>query len=350
MKLPLDEAGKDMAENTQWSRPECQTWTVALLLGTCLLYCTRMSVPICTVAMSQDFGWNKKEAGIVLSSFFWGYCLTQVVGGHLGDRIGGEKVIMLSASAWGSITAATPLFSHLGSAHLIYVTLFRVLMGLLQGVYFPALTSLLSQKVQESERALTYSTVSAGSQIGTLVTGAVGSVLLEWCGWPSVFYLSGGLTLLWVWCMHRYRSGHGHPGARPASVQALQGTLETALPKAFCLGWVFNVVPWLVAIPASVFSGLLSDHLICQAMLGGTHSRGHGGLQQADRTPLWPPPIRLQSCHGAEVHAGRRSCLLCSQSPRSPDSWGSCWRVPQVRAGKRRLFLAVFAVVGPLHR
>ncbi|XP_053429401.1 solute carrier family 17 member 9 isoform X7 [Nycticebus coucang] len=264
MKLPLDEAGKDMAENTQWSRPECQTWTVALLLGTCLLYCTRMSVPICTVAMSQDFGWNKKEAGIVLSSFFWGYCLTQVVGGHLGDRIGGEKVIMLSASAWGSITAATPLFSHLGSAHLIYVTLFRVLMGLLQGVYFPALTSLLSQKVQESERALTYSTVSAGSQIGTLVTGAVGSVLLEWCGWPSVFYLSGGLTLLWVWCMHRYRSGHGHPGARPASVQALQGTLETALPKAFCLGWVFNVVPWLVAIPASVFSGLLSDHLICQ--------------------------------------------------------------------------------------
>lgn len=43
-------------------------------------------MPVCTVAMSQDFGWNKKEAGIVLSSFFWGYCLTQVVGGHLGDR------------------------------------------------------------------------------------------------------------------------------------------------------------------------------------------------------------------------------------------------------------------------
>ncbi|XP_053429404.1 solute carrier family 17 member 9 isoform X10 [Nycticebus coucang] len=343
MKLPLDEAGKDMAENTQWSRPECQTWTVALLLGTCLLYCTRMSVPICTVAMSQDFGWNKKEAGIVLSSFFWGYCLTQVVGGHLGDRIGGEKVIMLSASAWGSITAATPLFSHLGSAHLIYVTLFRVLMGLLQGVYFPALTSLLSQKVQESERALTYSTVSAGSQIGTLVTGAVGSVLLEWCGWPSVFYLSGGLTLLWVWCMHRYLLSdkdivlamgilaRGLPVSRHCKVPWRQlfrkpsvwaavfaqlssacsfFTLLSWLPTFFketfphSKGWVFNVVPWLVAIPASVFSGLLSDHLICQAMLGGTHSRGHGGLQQADRTPLWPPPIRLQSCHGAEVHAG----------------------------------------------
>ncbi|KAF6284850.1 hypothetical protein mRhiFer1_015398 [Rhinolophus ferrumequinum] len=29
-------------------------------------------------------------------------------------------------------------------------------------------------------------------------------------------------------------------------------------------GWVFNVVPWLVAIPASVLSGFLSDHLISQ--------------------------------------------------------------------------------------
>lgn len=37
---------------------------------------------------------------------------------------------------------------------------------LFPGVYFPALTSLLSQKVRESERAFTYSTVGAGSQFG----------------------------------------------------------------------------------------------------------------------------------------------------------------------------------------
>lgn len=192
------------AEDTRWSRPECQAWTGILLLGTCLLYCARVTMPVCTVAMSQDFGWNKKEAGIVLSSFFWGYCLTQVVGGHLGDRIGGEKVILLSASAWGFITVTTPLLAHLGSGHLAFLTFSRILTGLLQGVYFPALTSLLSQKVQESERAFTYSTVGAGSQVGTLVTGGVGSVLLDQCGWQSVFYFSGGLTLLWAYYVYRY--------------------------------------------------------------------------------------------------------------------------------------------------
>ncbi|XP_021528132.1 voltage-gated purine nucleotide uniporter SLC17A9 isoform X3 [Aotus nancymaae] len=303
MQPPQDEARRDMAGDTQWSRPECQAWTGTLLLGTCLLYCARASMPICTVSMSQDFGWNKKEAGIVLSSFFWGYCLTQVVGGHLGDRIGGEKVILLSASAWGSITAVTPLLAHLGSAHLAFMTFSRILMGLLQGVYFPALTSLLSQKVRESERAFTYSTVGAGSQFGTLLTGAVGSLLLEWCSWQSVFYFSGSLTLLWVWYVYRYllsekdlvpASGVLAPGLlvsrhnrvpwrrlfrKPAVWAAVFSQLSAAcsffvllswLPTFFretfpdAKGWIFNVVPWLVAIPASVFSGFLSDHLINQ--------------------------------------------------------------------------------------
>lgn len=39
-------------------------------------------------------------------------------------------------------------------------------------------------------------------------------------------------------------------------------------------GWVFNVVPWLVAIPASLFSGLLSDRLINQ---GEPWGRGRAG-------------------------------------------------------------------------
>lgn len=51
----------------------------------------------------------------------------------LPSRIGGEKVILLSASAWGSITAVTPLLAQLSSAHLAFMTFSRILMGLLQG-------------------------------------------------------------------------------------------------------------------------------------------------------------------------------------------------------------------------
>ncbi|XP_077688611.1 voltage-gated purine nucleotide uniporter SLC17A9 [Eretmochelys imbricata] len=283
--------------------PESRIWTLMLLLGTCLLYCARVTMPICAVAMSSHFDWDKKQSGIVLSSFFWGYCLTQIIGGYLSDQIGGEKVLLLSASAWGFITAITPLLTYISSAHLIFMTLARFLMGLLQGVYFPALASLFSQKVRESERAFTCSTVGTGSQFGTLVIGGAGSLLLDWYGWESVFYFSGLLTLLWVYCMFKYllnekeliicleHFSKGLSLSKQTKVpwkqlfkkapiwavivaQLATGstffTLLSWLPTFFkdtfpeSKGWVFNVVPWLVAIPTSLFSGFLSDHLINQ--------------------------------------------------------------------------------------
>nr|XP_023970691.1 solute carrier family 17 member 9 [Chrysemys picta bellii] len=294
---------KDGTVDSYWSRPESRIWTVMLLLGTCLLYCARVTMPICAVAMSSHFDWDKKQSGIVLSSFFWGYCLTQIIGGHLSDRIGGEKVLLLSASAWGFITAITPLLTYISSAHLIFMTIARFLMGLLQGVYFPALASLFSQKVRESERAFTCSTVGTGSQFGTLVIGGAGSLLLDWYGWESVFYFSGLLTLLWVYCMCKYllndkeliicleHLAKGLSLSKQTKVPWKQlfkkapiwavivaqlsssstfFTLLSWLPTFFkdtfpeSKGWVFNVVPWLVAIPTSLFSGFLSDHLINQ--------------------------------------------------------------------------------------
>ncbi|XP_004716100.2 solute carrier family 17 member 9 [Echinops telfairi] len=306
-------------------------------------------MPVCAAAMSQDFGWSKKEAGLALSSFFWGYCLTQVVGGHLGDRIGGEKVILLSASAWGLITAATPLLARLGGAPLALMTCSRVLMGLLQGVYFPALTSLLSQKVPDSERAFTYSTVGTGSQVGTLVTGGVGSLLLERHGWPSVFYFAGGLTLLWVYYVYRCllserdllivlgALARGRPMSRhtkvrwgqlfrkPAVWAAVLSQLSSAcafftllswLPTFFretfpsSKGWVFNVVPWLVAIPAGLFSGFLSDYLI---------SHGYRTITVRKFMQVEPTHLVLSA--------------LKDGAPKSASFWGPCWGSSHLSGG-----------------
>ncbi|XP_064420281.1 solute carrier family 17 member 9b [Latimeria chalumnae] len=292
---------KSKTEDGQWSRSESRIWMAALLVGTCLLYCARVAMPICAVAMAKEFDWNKKQSGIALGSFFWGYCFTQVLGGYISDRVGGEKVLLLSSVAWGSVTALTPLIAQLSLAPLWLLTLSRFLMGLLQGVHFPSLASLISQKVHESQRSFVSSVVGTGSQVGALLIGSVGSVLLDWCGWESVFFFSGLLALLWGYCMGRFllkQKGHvvflETLGARlyhsrctkvpwkqlfqKASVWAVVVshfcmcstffTLLSWLPTFFkdtfpdSKGWVFNVIPWLTAIPMSVFSGYLADHLI----------------------------------------------------------------------------------------
>lgn len=68
------------------------------------------------------------------------------------------------------------------------------------------------------------------------MTGAVGSLLLNWYGWQSVFYLSGGLTLLWVCYVYRYllseQGNHGRGGA--AHKCSRQGGEGLALGPSCC--------------------------------------------------------------------------------------------------------------------
>jgi len=42
--------------------------------------------------MSHQFGWNSTTAGLVQSSFFWGYALSQLPGGWLAKIFGGGLV------------------------------------------------------------------------------------------------------------------------------------------------------------------------------------------------------------------------------------------------------------------
>ena len=38
----------------------------------------RVNMSIAMISMAEDFGWDSAQQGIVQSSFFWGYLLTQV--------------------------------------------------------------------------------------------------------------------------------------------------------------------------------------------------------------------------------------------------------------------------------
>ena len=54
-------------------------WFVALLAGNTAAYACRTTMPLVSPVIAKDLSWSKTEAGTVLSSFFWGYALTQVI-------------------------------------------------------------------------------------------------------------------------------------------------------------------------------------------------------------------------------------------------------------------------------
>ena len=71
----------------------------------------KVNISVAIIPMAQDFGWSPTVAGLVQSSFFYGYALTQIPGGYVTSRIGGRKVLPAGVSLWSAATAAVPLLA-----------------------------------------------------------------------------------------------------------------------------------------------------------------------------------------------------------------------------------------------
>ncbi len=71
-----------------------------------------------------------------MSAFYWGYAMTQVLGGFLADKMGGDRVLVLTGSAWSLLTFWTPfILEYYPNKETVFVVtvLSRVFLGCLQG-------------------------------------------------------------------------------------------------------------------------------------------------------------------------------------------------------------------------
>lgn len=76
-------------------------------------------------------------------------------------------------------------------------------MGLGEGVTFPAMHSMLAEWAPPWERSKMATFVFTGAQFGTVITLPVTGILCEYGfdgGWPTVFYVFGGLGVVWFAC------------------------------------------------------------------------------------------------------------------------------------------------------
>ncbi|KHN75821.1 Solute carrier family 17 member 9 [Toxocara canis] len=199
---------------------ECRVWTANLFLGTCTLYASRVALPICATAVAHEYAWNKNDSGTVLSCFFWGYACTQLVAGAIADRFGGEGILRLTTLLWALLTFFTPqLFDLSYSTHtpFFFVILVRILTGIGQGFHLPSMASLISRHLTASDKGRVFGVCLAGSHFGTVIAGAVGSLLLDAFGWRILFQFVGLISLMW-WIVFRMMTSPRSRRARTASL------------------------------------------------------------------------------------------------------------------------------------
>lgn len=160
-----------------------------------------MSIAI--LPMAKQYGWDTATIGIVQSSFFWGYLLTQVAGGVWADKFGGKRVLSFGVIWWSMATALTPLAASLGLPVLLVM---RACMGVGEGVAMPAMNNLLSRWVPVGERSRSLALVYSGMYSGSILGLALSPHMVATLQWPSVFYVFGFIGIFWFLAWERNAS------------------------------------------------------------------------------------------------------------------------------------------------
>ncbi|XP_074653839.1 sialin-like [Tubulanus polymorphus] len=163
--------------------------------------------------LEGEFDWDRPTQGMVLSSFFWGYILTQVPGGWLANKYG-AKIIL--GSGMGITALATLLIPVAARGHVYGVIFLRVVMGIGTGVAFPAMHGLWARWAPTFEKTKLMTFCYSGTMIGNIFTFFVSGLLCEYGfagGWPSIFYVMGGGTAIWLifWIALVYNFPREHP-------------------------------------------------------------------------------------------------------------------------------------------
>jgi MFS family permease len=174
------------------------------------VYAMRVNLSVAAVKMADEYCWSKPQEGVVLGSFFYGYIYTQVMGGWLSTRFGGKWVFGLGVLGTAVLTIITPWVAH--SLPLLIVV--RVLEGVGEGVTFPAMHGVWARWAPPEERTFLTTVSYTGAQMGTIISMPISGYI---CGshwrWPAVFYLCGGLGVVWfvLWIALMHSDPRTHP-------------------------------------------------------------------------------------------------------------------------------------------
>ncbi|XP_067626518.1 putative inorganic phosphate cotransporter isoform X2 [Eurosta solidaginis] len=160
-----------------------------------------------------DFAWSSSLQGYILSSFFYGYVITQIPFGILAKKYGAMGFL-----GWGMLINSVfaflvPVAAYKGG--VFGLCAIRFIQGLGEGPIVPCTHALLAKWIPPNERSRMGAAVYAGAQFGTIISMPLSGLLAEYGfagGWPSIFYVFGAVGTIWsiafLWLIYEDPSSH----------------------------------------------------------------------------------------------------------------------------------------------
>lgn len=228
------------------TRPIPAALIALLALAMLLNYADRGSLSIAAPALKEAFGIDNATMGLLLSAFFWSYAFSQPLAGWLTQRYAPRIVLAAGIALWSAATIACGFAT---SFAMLFA--FRLLLGIGESVIFPVNACIYSH-APEQQRGRANGATAVGSYIGPSLGTLAGGVILATLGWRAVFWVLGGVSLLWIapWlaASRKLLRECAEPHLDPASYREIlrKRCLWGASLGQFCYSYQFYLVlTWL---------------------------------------------------------------------------------------------------------
>lgn len=233
-------------------------WNILLLLSAsqAIAYIDRVNFAVVGPHLIQVYHYTPAQVGLLQSIFNWAFTASLLLAGPFTDWVRPRISYPLGVGTWSFATAlcsTTQSFAPLAA--------FLTLLGIGESVMIPSGARVIRETFEKKNRAAAVGTFFAGNKIGLSLGIPFASFMLVQWGWAWVFYVTGGLGILWVlWWLLIYRL----PKESAAPSDQLQSEIrwKTLLQYRTTWGVMFGQAGYLYIY--YVFATWLPGYLVLQ--------------------------------------------------------------------------------------
>ncbi len=190
-----------------------------LFLASMLNYMDRAVLGVLMPQVRRDLGLTNTDYGLALNAFLTVYAVMYVLGGRLADRLACRRSFEWTIVVWSAANMLHAFATGLGT-----LSLFRAMLGVGEGAFYPAAIRGTAEWFPPRDRAKAVGLLLSGISLGTLLTPPLVVWISVRFGWRAAFVITGALGLLllpaWIELHRRIRQRYGTPDPAPAAKDA----------------------------------------------------------------------------------------------------------------------------------
>ncbi len=169
------------------------TVLVFLCAATVIAYIQRLALTAPTKMIESELELSPRGMGIAMAVWYWGYAFMQLPAGWVADRMGSRPALLLFATLWSILTAATGLVTGYTGLLLVWG-----LMGCAQAGLFPCAAKAIGSTFPKENQAFASGGLAAGMAMGAAISHWLSGQLLGPLTWQQILAVYAVPGVCWA--------------------------------------------------------------------------------------------------------------------------------------------------------